>query len=216
MAGKTLAQNSPEDYIRGHNLARNAVGVGPVMWDESVAAYAREYANKRIGDCRLIHSKGPYGENLFWGSWTGFTGVDAVNAWASEKQYYNYTSNSCRPGQMCGHYTQIVWRSSTKIGCASLRCNNGGIFIICNYKPAGNVIGRRANTAATAVATGIPKSKEARRMVCESSAFADAKVISLDKRLKFVNRTEIAFKIRELRDLIVTHVGKRMVIGDLK
>ncbi|KAJ0985062.1 hypothetical protein J5N97_003418 [Dioscorea zingiberensis] len=52
----------------------------------------------------------------------------------------------------------------------------------------------------------------------EIPAFADARVISLDKRLKSVDRAEIASKIRELGDLIETHVGKRVVIdlGDLK
>ncbi|KAH7673602.1 Cysteine-rich secretory protein-related protein [Dioscorea alata] len=143
MTNKTLAQNSQKDYLDGHNSARKAVRLGPVTWDDNVAAYAQNYANRRIGDCRLIHSHGPYGENIFWGSWTGYTVRDAVNSWASEKKYYNYTSNTCQPGRVCGHYTQIVWRDSNKIGCARVNCNNGGVFIICNYKPAGNVRGRR-------------------------------------------------------------------------
>ncbi|XP_039116571.1 protein SMAX1-like [Dioscorea cayenensis subsp. rotundata] len=52
----------------------------------------------------------------------------------------------------------------------------------------------------------------------EIHGFADAKVISLEKRLKAVDRTEIASKIRELGDLIETQVGNRVVIdlGDLK
>ncbi|KAJ0963344.1 hypothetical protein J5N97_028466 [Dioscorea zingiberensis] len=125
------------------NSARNAVGLSPVTWDTTVVAYAQNYANQRIGDCQLVHSGGPYGENIFWGSGAEFTAADAVNSWVSEKQYYDYASNTCAAGKVCGHYTQVVWKSSTSIGCAGVKCNNGAIFIICNYKPAGNIIGQR-------------------------------------------------------------------------
>ncbi|KAH7673637.1 Cysteine-rich secretory protein-related protein [Dioscorea alata] len=136
MPKQTLAQNSAQDFINPHNSARSAVGVGQVTWDATVAAYAQNYANQRIGDCKLVHSGGPYGENIFWGSGAEFTAADAVNSWVSEKQYYDYASNTCAAGKQCGHYTQVVWRSSTSIGCARVKCNSGAIFIICNYKGA--------------------------------------------------------------------------------
>ena len=59
------AQNSPQDYLDAHNLARSKVGVGPMVWNDTVAAYAENYANQRSGDCALIHSLDrQYGENL--------------------------------------------------------------------------------------------------------------------------------------------------------
>ncbi|KAL0376035.1 UNVERIFIED_CONTAM: Basic form of pathogenesis-related protein 1 [Sesamum calycinum] len=55
------AQNSPQDYLP--NAARAQVGVGPIAWDEKVAAFARNYVNQRVGDCNLVHSTNrPYGE----------------------------------------------------------------------------------------------------------------------------------------------------------
>lgn len=45
------------------------------------------------------------------------------------------------PGKMCGHYTQIVWRDSVRLGCASVNCLNGGMYAICSYDPPGNYIG---------------------------------------------------------------------------
>ncbi|KAJ1701713.1 hypothetical protein LUZ63_001492 [Rhynchospora breviuscula] len=142
MANTCLAQNSPQDYMNAHNKARAAVGVGGVSWDSTVQAYAQSYANKRKGDCKLIHSGGPYGENLFWGWGKDYSGIDAVDNWVSEKQYYNYNTNTCASGKVCGHYTQVVWRSTTKIGCAKVVCdNNAGIFIICSYNPPGNYPG---------------------------------------------------------------------------
>ncbi|URD85193.1 basic form of pathogenesis-related protein 1-like [Musa troglodytarum] len=65
MACTTLAQNSPQDFVDGHNSARAAVGVGPVSWDDNVAAYAENHANQRIGDFQLVHSDGPYGDFFF-------------------------------------------------------------------------------------------------------------------------------------------------------
>ena len=136
------AQNSPQDYLNAHNTARAQVGVGPMSWDNTVAAYAQNYANQRIGDCNLVHSGGPYGENLAWGSGTPLTGTAAVNMWVGEKPYYNYNSNSCVGGE-CRHYTQVVWRNSVHLGCARVQCNNGGWFVTCNYDPRGNIIGQR-------------------------------------------------------------------------
>ena len=67
-AGRVSAQNTAQDFVNLHNSPRADVGVGNVTWNATVAAYAQSYANQRAGDCRLVHSGGPYGENLFWGS----------------------------------------------------------------------------------------------------------------------------------------------------
>ncbi|KAI7979322.1 hypothetical protein LOK49_Contig397G00006 [Camellia lanceoleosa] len=40
---------------------------------------------------------------------------------------------------MCGHYTQVVWADTQKVGCASATCNHElGILFICSYDPTGN------------------------------------------------------------------------------
>uniref|UniRef100_A0A2N9J664 SCP domain-containing protein n=1 Tax=Fagus sylvatica TaxID=28930 RepID=A0A2N9J664_FAGSY len=84
-----------------------------MTWDANLAAFAQNYANQRKGDCRLVHSGGPYGENLA-GSSGDLSGTAAV-----------------------------VWRNSARLGCAKVRCNNGGTFIGCNYDPRGNINGQR-------------------------------------------------------------------------
>ncbi|KAK1441557.1 hypothetical protein QVD17_07555 [Tagetes erecta] len=133
----TLAQNSPQDFVAAHNAARAQVGVGNIAWNPTLATYAQNYANQRIGDCNLIHSDGPYGENLAKGSGE-FTGTSAVNLWVSEKASYDHATNTCAAGKVCGHYTQVVWRNSVQLGCARVRCVNGEWFITCNYNPPGN------------------------------------------------------------------------------
>jgi uncharacterized protein YkwD len=145
MMNPSQAQNSAQDYVSPHNAARAAVGVAGVSWSTKLQSYAQSYANQRIGDCKLQHSGGPYGENIFWGSaGADWKAADAVNAWVGEKSDYNYASNSCAAGKQCGHYTQVVWRATTSIGCARVVCNNnGGVFIICSYDPPGNFAGQK-------------------------------------------------------------------------
>ncbi|ESQ53773.1 hypothetical protein EUTSA_v10027447mg [Eutrema salsugineum] len=136
------AQDRKQDYLDVHNRARAKVGVRPIKWHAGVAEYARQYALRRRGDCRLIHSGGRYGENLAKSS-GALSGAAAVRLWVNEKSDYFYNSNTCRSGKACGHYTQVVWRNSEWVGCAKVRCNNGGTFVICSYHRPGNVRGRK-------------------------------------------------------------------------
>ncbi|KAL9371188.1 hypothetical protein Peur_036328 [Populus x canadensis] len=119
----TLAQNSPQDYVNAHNAVRAEVGVGPITWNNTVAAYAQKYANSRVENCELEHSGGPYGENIAEG-YGNLNGVDAVKMWASEKPFYSHDTNSC-VGDECLHYTQVVWRKSVHLGCGRAKCKNG-------------------------------------------------------------------------------------------
>ncbi|TVU40947.1 hypothetical protein EJB05_14433, partial [Eragrostis curvula] len=142
------AQNLAKDFVDLHNAARAAVGVGKVSWDNDVAAYAESYAAQRQGDCTLTHSSNsPYGENIYvGGAGKAWTAADAMASWMEEKQYYDHGSNTCsapKGPEWCGHYTQVVWRNSTAIGCARVDCSNGGVFIICSYNPRGNWKGQR-------------------------------------------------------------------------
>lgn len=131
------------DFVAAHNAVRSSVGVGPVVWNRTVAGYARAYARKRAASgCAMEHSRGPYGENLAAG-WGQMTGGAAVHFWATERLSYDHRSNSCAGRSVCGHYTQIVWRSSVHIGCARTKCGNGWMFVICNYDPPGNYLGER-------------------------------------------------------------------------
>lgn len=135
--------NAPEDYVNAHNAARKPIGLPPMTWDATVAAFAESYANRRKVDCALVHSRTPkYGENIALG-YGEFSGLDAVKLWVSEKAHYHYESNSCVPFKMCGHYTQMVWKTSVRIGCARVKCLNNAYFVTCNYDPPGNYIGEK-------------------------------------------------------------------------
>lgn len=96
--------------------------------------------------CAFEHSGNGYGENLAFFSGEDSTPETVVDAWAVEVADYDYQANSCAAGAQCGHYTQLVWRGTDTVGCGAARCNVGGydgILWVCNYNPAGNVVGQQ-------------------------------------------------------------------------
>ncbi|KAJ4951039.1 hypothetical protein NE237_027871 [Protea cynaroides] len=135
------------EFLFAHNMVRALKWELPLMWDNQLENYARWWAGQRQSDCKLEHSFPEdgfkLGENIYWGSGSSWTPKDAVSAWANEVKYYNYESNTCQAGQMCGHYTQIVWKNTRRIGCARVVCDDGDVFMTCNYDPVGNYIGER-------------------------------------------------------------------------
>ncbi|CAA7015245.1 unnamed protein product [Microthlaspi erraticum] len=140
---KTPVRNTvQQQFLRPHNTLRAKLRLPPLKWSNNLALYATRWARTRLGDCKLVHSGGPYGENLFWGSGKGWTPRDAVVAWASEKNHYDRRTYRCMNGD-CLHYTQLVWKKSLRIGCEINFCKSGGgTFIICNYDPPGNIVGQ--------------------------------------------------------------------------
>lgn len=128
------SQNTPEDYLNVHNLARAQVGVVPITWNTSLEAKAKEVAKQRTDDCNLIADL--YGENIAEASYA-ITGSEAIQLWVRERPYYNYDKNKCDK-RNCLHYTQVVWNKSRSVGCARAQCKKGLWFVSCNYYPLGN------------------------------------------------------------------------------
>ncbi|KAF8006353.1 hypothetical protein BT93_K0599 [Corymbia citriodora subsp. variegata] len=129
-----------QEFVQAHNKVRGGLGLPPLEWDKDLAKYSRRFAAKRAQDCKMIHSFGQYGENIFWGAQAAWSPSQIVESWVSEDQFYDPTHNSCADGQMCGHYTQVVWRDTARVGCAWVACLKGGMYAICSYDPPGNYV----------------------------------------------------------------------------
>jgi uncharacterized protein YkwD len=132
-----------DEIVKAHNRYRAEVGVPDIQWSDSLAAGAQEWADKLAADGGgLVHSSTGLGENLFGGSGKAYTGVNAVESWGSEKANYNGEPVG-QEKAVVGHYTQMVWRSTTEVGCASATSAEGAMVWVCRYSPAGNMTGEK-------------------------------------------------------------------------
>ncbi|CAH2054355.1 unnamed protein product [Thlaspi arvense] len=132
-----------KEFLYAHNIARVSSGVPPLQWNNGLARFAHKWAKQRKADCKMIHSGGPYGENMFWHRQQKTWSLEkVVTRWFEERFNYDPNTKTCASGKMCGHYTQIVWRATTAVGCARVKCNNNrGYLVVCEYDPRGNYEG---------------------------------------------------------------------------
>ncbi|CAI7924358.1 unnamed protein product [Closterium sp. NIES-53] len=135
--------------LEEHNKARQEVGVPDLAWDDNVAATAQEWANNLASNgCPLEHGGAEgLGQNLYWLSPAALTPEEdrgAVQSWVDEKADWTPSPipDGCADGKMCGHYTQVVWRDTTHVGCASAQCPDGSGMWVCDYSPPGNFVGQ--------------------------------------------------------------------------
>lgn len=117
----------------------------PLAWSNDLAAVAQAWADK----CNFEHSGSNYGENLYASAGSVPSPEEAVGSWADEAKSYDYAGNDC--SKACGHYTQVVWASSKKLGCGMTKCTTNSpfdgfpewYFWVCNYDPPGNFNSQR-------------------------------------------------------------------------
>jgi len=151
-----------------------AADMEKMVWDTTLASAAQTYANGCVGDHdpQLTSMGGSVsqGENLFM----QFPGTDYTTAqlvqgaqdWYDEiqdtewttsslglksKVYADYSACKAPESGKCsiGHFTQVVWAKSNKIGCGVAACSGGftasgsseasGVLLVCRYTPMGNI-----------------------------------------------------------------------------
>jgi uncharacterized protein YkwD len=130
-----MSKSMREEALSLHNQLRNKHSAPSLRWDNELAKFATDYAAR----CNFKHSHAGYGENLA----AGYRTVSAaILSWYAEGERYSYQRPGFTPG--LGHFTQLVWKSSTKLGCGMAACNGKhgtpGNFLVCEYSPAGNVV----------------------------------------------------------------------------
>lgn len=152
----TLPQFARE-MLDTHNTVRAGVSsprpspaLEPLGWSPAAEAVAKKYVER----CEWGHNaqRGELGENIAAATPDYWDTRGVVMAWADEVADYTYDSNTCATGRQCGHYTQVVWRATTRVGCATKVCTRNSPFgsqaptwqyWVCNYDPPGNYRGQR-------------------------------------------------------------------------
>jgi len=125
------------DILAGHNYFRALHKTGPMTWNQDIA----DYAAGHTGGCVMQHTGGPYGENLAYG--TSLSAAEGMQMWYDEclsngQDTYDYSNTGF--DDSTGHFTQMIWSQSTEVGCYLQQCG-GNNYLMCEYAPAGNVIG---------------------------------------------------------------------------
>ena len=147
--GSNISNQQAIQILQHHNKVRQEVGVAALVWNIQLAAYAQNWADylANNNNCTMKHRTNPgeesksYGENIFWGSSSSYyKPVDASLAWYDEKKLYKYQKLNNNNWDRAGHYTQMVWKDTKEVGVGVAVCPNGGLIIVANYYPVGNVI----------------------------------------------------------------------------
>ena len=140
--------------VAAHNAVRKRVGVAPLVWDDRLAETAGSWVRRCVDrnsprgvvDHNADRSRGHseyVGENLT-ASTAPLDPRAVVEGWVSEADDYDHARNRCARGKVCGHYTQVVWAATERVGCAAFSCSKleYPYTVVCNYGPGGNTNGR--------------------------------------------------------------------------
>lgn len=143
------AQGLSEQMLSLHNSERAQVGVAPLTWSDNLAADAQRWADHLASTGQFEHAGSDEnpdsGENLAAGGAGSFTATQLAQLWAGEKAYFRYGKfpDLSTDGNWAsvGHYTQVIWRNTTEIGCA-VATGSGSDYLVCRYNPPGNYSGQ--------------------------------------------------------------------------
>mmetsp|Transcript_15496 Transcript_15496/g.44526 ORF Transcript_15496/g.44526 Transcript_15496/m.44526 type:complete len:405 (-) Transcript_15496:177-1391(-) len=148
-----------------HNIYRCMHGVPLLTWDDAIAANAQAWADNGAyehssSSSRLVNGE-LCGENLAWG-YPSRSGKDSTMAWYSEIEFTDpygtadSMDDTTKPREAIGHYTQVVWSTSLKLGCGKGKATvsgNLGDYWVCQYGPAGNYGGQFSDKVKAPVKT---------------------------------------------------------------
>jgi len=127
-----------------HNTWRARYGAQDLIWDENLAVKAADWAKQ----CQWEHNS--EGQNLdSAGSSDGnptLNGDLVLEHWVNGPNEADIWSPT---NPIATHFTQVVWKGTTHVGCAIVDCDLSvydaswwpAKYAVCNYYPPGNVVG---------------------------------------------------------------------------
>ncbi|AEO61181.1 hypothetical protein MYCTH_2135772 [Thermothelomyces thermophilus ATCC 42464] len=166
---KEVTVPQPSDYastaVYHHNVHRSNHSASALTWSDEHAGYAKTLAERCVFAHDTSIGGGGYGQNLaMWGSSGDPEAVGATTSVAraiSDGWYndelelfpasdYGKDNPDMSNFEKWGHFSQLVWKGTEKVGCYTNFCAPGTLssygswYTVCNYYPAGNVAGAYA------------------------------------------------------------------------
>ncbi len=125
------------DMIQAHNVYRAKHGSPPLKWSVEAAKKAQSWAERLASTGTLQHGNHDHmGQNIAYKSGSEYKGQEVVDNWYSEEKTYNYSTPGFHGNS--GHFTQLVWKSTTHIGVGRAVIGSK-TYVVANYTPAGNI-----------------------------------------------------------------------------
>ncbi|XP_048118557.1 Golgi-associated plant pathogenesis-related protein 1 [Alosa alosa] len=127
------------EFLQTHNELRAKHGVPALTMSDALCNSTQAWADHLESKPCLQHSDTKNGENLYFSSSSApikLTGKEAVENWYSEIKDYDFSNPGF--GSNTGHFTQVVWKSSTEVGVGIAMVGNA-VFVVGQYSPAGNI-----------------------------------------------------------------------------
>ncbi|KAF9464867.1 PR-1-like protein [Collybia nuda] len=129
-------------FLYSHNKVRAAHNAAALTWSKEFAALAETWAD----NCEFKRTNGILRDTQYGEHHAAATGefpiVDAIGLLTEDEAQYNPSSPTYN------HFTQVVWKSTTEVGCARATCDKifdhqkgPATYYVCFYNPAGNIIG---------------------------------------------------------------------------
>lgn len=138
-------ENINDTVLHLHNDTRKELGIPELVLDATLNKQAQAWANQLAINNSLSHSHNSgVGENVACGTPVNRKPELLYHQWLKEGEFYSHDAYpaSLPKGHTIGHYTQIIWDKTTKLG-VGYACNDKQTFMVCQYLPAGNIKGQR-------------------------------------------------------------------------
>jgi hypothetical protein len=121
-----------QQFISFHKLKRCWHNVPNLRWNDNIASSARDHAKK----CTFMKDE----KNTVWGESIAFEKGSGIIALQDKwyMQFLQFPFGNKNGNGYTREFTQMVWKSSTDFGCASVYCGEIN-YVVCRYSPAGNV-----------------------------------------------------------------------------
>ena len=148
------SQSEKQAILAQHNRYRNLHGVPKLRWNSSLEKSAQEWASA----CTYMHKPGGVddaSDNL--AAFMGFDPQDVYNVsatnWYLEVELYDFKKPERSKIEEIGHFTQMVWKSTKKLGCGRAACSKNNpfgkdgqwVYVVCQYDPRGNILSANNN-----------------------------------------------------------------------